>query len=164
MSGIRMESKILNLDPVLEEIRNCGGNVNKSVKGSIRLGLKVIRNEAEARANALSAKPGKKTKLKVRMRKGAAVGSLFPAKGHAELRLVEYGTKAGRRWAKKGKFVFYAGKRRIETKSIQHPGTVARSWLRSAFDAKATEAIDATGDALLAAAEEARIEAEGEDE
>lgn len=164
MSGMRVETKISGIAETIQAIKDCDGNVKKSVKGAIRAGGKVIKAEAEARASSLSSKPGRKTSLRVRMRNGAAVGSLFPAKGHAELRLVEYGTKAGRRVAKKGKFVFYAGGRRIETKSIRHPGTVAKPWLRPAFDAKTKDAIDAVGEALIQAAEAARIAQEGADE
>lgn len=166
MSSVRMESSIEGLDKVLKAIKDCDGNVKKSVKGAIRAGGKVIRADAEQRAAALSKKPGRKTTLRVRMRKGVAVASIFPAKGHAELRLLEYGTGAGLRKVKDPMhpFKFMSGTHVIHAWIIHHPGTKAKPWLRPAVDAKANEAIEAAGDSLIAAAEQARIEAEGRDE
>ena len=60
--------------------------------------------------------------------------------------------------------MFYAGNKKIVTRIIQHPGTVARPWLRPAFDAKADEAAQVLGATLRDAIETARIEAEGTDD
>jgi HK97 gp10 family phage protein len=161
----KFTAEVEGAEQLVKDLLNVGLNVNKSVVGAVRKGGRVIRNQAEANANGISQKPGKKTSLRVRKRKGFVVGSIFPAKGHAELRLVEYGTPAGYRWARKGgPFVFYAGNKKIVTRIINHPGTAARPWLRPAFDTKADEAARVLGDTLKDAIEAARIEAEGTDD
>ena len=161
----KFTAEIDGAEQLVNDLLNVGLNVQRSVVGAVRKGGRVIRNAAEANANVISQKPGKKVALRVRKRKGFVVGSIYPAKGHAELRLVEYGTPAGWRWARKGgPFVFYAGNKKIVTRIIQHPGTVARPWLRPAFDAKADEAAQVLGATLRDAIETARIEAEGTDD
>ncbi len=152
-------------EQLVKDLLTVGLNVKKSVAGAVRAGGRIIRNQAEANAATLSSKPGKKVALRVRKRAGFVVGSIYPAKGHAELRLVEYGTPGGYRFARKGgPFKFYAGNRLIVTRVIDHPGTIARPWLRPAFDAQAQAAANKVGAVLKDAIEAARIEAEGSDE
>lgn len=161
----RFTAEIEGSEQLVQDLLTVGLNVKKSVVGAVRAGGRIIRNDAEGRAGSISSKPGKKVALRVRKRSGFVVGSIFPAKGHAELRLVEYGTPAGWRLAmKRGPFKFYAGNRLIVTRAIQHPGTAARPWLRPAFDNKSKEAAQKVGDVLKDAIEAARIEAEGSDD
>lgn len=165
MATVKMTAEIEGADQLVKDLLSVGLNVKKSVVGAVRKGGRVIRNQAEANANAISQKPGKKVALRVRKRTDFVVGSIYPAKGHAELRLAEYGTPAGWRLAtKRGPFKFYAGNRLIVTRAIQHPGTAARPWLRPAFDTKSSEAARVLGDTLKDAIEAARIESEGTDE
>ncbi len=163
MAGVRIEAKVEGANKLIKALIESDGNVKKSVKGAVRAGAKVIAGAANTNANAISRKPGKKVSVRVRARRGFTVASVYPAKGHAELRLVEYGTPAGRRVAKKGKFVFYAGGRRIETRVINHPGTPARPWMRPAFDGNKDAAQRAVGESLRQAVEDARIAQEGTD-
>ncbi len=164
MANVRLGAIVEGGENLLKQLKAADGNVKKSVKGAVRAGTKVIGAAANANANAISHKPGKKVSVRVRMRHGFAVGSVFPAKGHAELRVIEYGTSVGRRWAKFGhKFKFYAGNRLVETASIQHPGTPARPWLRPAFDTSTGAATTAVGESLRQAVESARIAQEGQD-
>jgi len=161
----KFTAEIDGAEQLVNDLLTVGLNVKKSVVGAVRKGGRVIRHQAEANANAISQKPGKKVALRVRKRTDFVVGSIYPAKGHAELRLAEYGTPAGYRFARKrGPFKFYAGNRLIVTRVIEHPGTVARPWLRPAFDAKADEAAQVLGATLRDAIEAARIEAEGTDD
>ena len=165
MAAVKMTADVEGAEQLVKDLLAVGLNVKKSVVGAVRKGGRVIRNQAEANAGAISEKPGKKVSLRVRKRTDYVVGSIYPAKGHAELRLVEYGTPAGWRLAtKRGPFKFYAGDRLIVTRAIDHPGTIARPWLRPAFDIKAAEAARVLGDTLKDAIEAARIEAEGTDD
>ena len=162
---IKVHGKIEGGEQLVKDLLTVGLNVNKSVAGAVRAGGRVIRSAAEGNAAAISGKPGRKVALRVRKRQGFVVASIYPAKGHAELRLVEYGSRSGWRWARKnGPFVFYAGGRKVVTRIINHPGTTARPWLRPAFDAKATEAARVLGEVLKDAIESARIAAEGSDD
>lgn len=161
----KFTAEVEGTEDLVKDLLTMGLNVQKSVVGAVRAGGRVIRNQAEANAASLSSKPGKKVALRVRKRTNYVVGSIYPAKGHAELRLVEYGTPPGYRFARKrGPFKFYAGNKLIVTRVIDHPGTIARPWLRPAFDAKATEAANKVGAVLKDAIEAARIEAEGTDD
>ncbi len=165
MAGVRIEAKVEGADELIKSLIKSDGNVKKSVKGAVRAGAKVIAGAANANANAISRKPGKKVSVRVRTRKGFTVASVYPAKGHAELRLVEYGTPAGRRTVKNllHPFVFTSGNRKIVAWSIRHPGTPARPWLRPAFDGNKDAAQRAVGESLRQAVEDARIAQEGTD-
>lgn len=163
--AFRVEGKIEGAEQLVKDLLAVGLNVNKSVAGAVRKGGRVISRQAEANARAVSRNPGRKVALRVRKRKGFVVASIYPAKGHAELRLVEYGTKAGWRWARKGgPFRFMAGRKLIVTRAINHPGTTARPWLLPAFESKSQEAARVLGETLKDAIEAARIEAEGTDD
>lgn len=164
LSGTRIEARIENVDELMRDLKQLGINTKKTHKGAVRRGTNVIRAAAEQRAAVLSSRSGRKVRARVRTRQGYIVGSVFPGKGFAHLRLQEYGTKRGWRWArKKGPFKFYAGKKLIVTRLIRHPGTDKRPWLKPAFDASTGAALAAYGDALRAAIEEAKIEPEGND-
>jgi hypothetical protein len=160
----RFQAGIEGVDELVLDLNDCGVNTKKTHKGAIRAGTKVIRAAAEARAAAISSRPGRKTKISVRARKDYIVGNVFPNKGFAFLRPVEKGTSSGWRWARtKGPFKFYAGKRLIVTRLIKHPGTAKRPWLKPAFESSMSEATQAVGDAFKAAIEQAHILAEGND-
>lgn len=162
---IKVEGKIEGIENLLKEMEKQAINVKKTTKGAVRAGGKVILKAARANANAISSQPGIKVSLRVRQRQGYVVASIFPAKGHAELRVIELGSGAGWRWAKnKGPFRFYAGNRLIVTRLINHPGTAAKPWLRPAFDSAKRAATDAVADSLRETVERAKIEAEGSDE
>lgn len=162
---IKVKASIEGVDELVKELVAQGVNVKKSTKGAVRAGGKVIKRAAAANANAISSQPGNKVSLRVKQRVGFAVASIFPAKGHAELRPIELGTKPGWRWAKrKGPFTFYAGKRLIVTRLIKHSGTAAKAWLRPAFDAANDAATQAVADSLRDTIEKAKIAAEGNDE
>lgn len=162
---VRTEMSLEGDEEIIKALRAAGLNVKKSTVGAVRKGGKVIRDQAERNASAISSAQGRKVALRVKNRKDFAVGSIYPAKGHAELRVIEYGTTAGWRWARKrGPFVFYRGKRKIVTRAINHPGTKARRWLLPAFESKGAEAAKVTTDVLWAAIEQARIESEGADD
>lgn len=165
MAGqVRFQAGIEGVDELVRDLNECGINTKKTHKGAIRAGTKVIRAAAEARAAAISSRPGRKTKLSVRSRKDYIVGNVFPNKGFAFLRPVEYGTKAGWRWArKKGPFKFMVGHRLIVTRLIHHPGTPAKKWLEPAFDASMEEAAETVGAALWDAIDKARTLPEGND-
>jgi HK97 gp10 family phage protein len=148
--------KIEGLAEMLQKLADLGVNVRKTTTAATRYGAQAIRDQAEANAASLSHKPGRKVALRVRFRKAGsyAVASIYPAKGHAELRLLEYGTGAGRRWSIKGKpFTFYAGSKRISVRAINHPGTPAKPWLRPAFDGKSDQAVAQYGELLQAVIE-----------
>lgn len=162
---IKVTASVDGAEQMIKDLLTLGVNVGKAEKGAIRAGGRLIANEANINASALSSQPGRKVSLRVRKRKGYTVGSIYPAKGFAHLRLLEYGTGAGWRWARKGgPFVFFAGGKKIVTRIIQHPGTVSRPWLRPAFDARAAEAVSEVGRVFKDALESARIAAEGTDD
>lgn len=163
-SAPHFQAGIENIDELLRDLKEVGLNTKKTHKAAVRAGTKIFRDAAEQRAAAITNQSGLKTKLKVRSRKGYIVGSVFPNKGFAFLRPVEYGTKSGWRWArKKGPFKFYMGNRVIVTRLIKHPGTTQRRWLQPAFDESTDAAAAAYGESLRAAIEEARITSEGSD-
>ena len=149
-----------------KDLRDLGLNTKKTLKGAVRAGTKVMAKAANANAAMISTRPGKKVSVRVRVRPGDwAVGSVFPAKGKAHLRLFEYGTKPGWRWArKKGPFRFYAGTKLIVTRVIHHPGMAKRPWLQPAVDASKDGAFEAFGEALKETIEKAKIAPEGNDE
>lgn len=165
---MRFKATLEGGDELVYDLLQMGANTNKSIRGATKAGAKVVRDEAEANARAITAGHTGKTRhvaLKTRLRKGAptdyAVASIYPAKGFAELRPIESGTKAGVRWARrKGPFKFMMGGKLIVTRIIQHPGTTPQPWLSSAFDAKREEAVQAMQDSLIAAVEEARVAAD----
>jgi HK97 gp10 family phage protein len=160
----RFIAQLENSEALLKDLRDVNANTKQTLKGAVRAGTKVIRNAAEARAAALSSRAGKKTRARVRTRSGFVVGAVFPGKGFGHLKLLEYGTKAGRRWAlKKGPFRFYAGNRLVVTRMIRHPGTAQQQWLAPAFEAAKNEAAQAVGEALRDAIEKAKITPEGSD-
>lgn len=171
---IRVQGTIEGVDKLIIELGKLGANVQKSIVGSVRAGARTIQQAAEANARSITAGHTGRRKhvaLRVRMRKGVgangsyAVASVYPAKGFAELRPIETGTRSGWRWARrKGPFVFFAGNRQIVTRLIKHPGTAARPWLRPAFDSRKNDAVKAIGDALRDAVERARVVAEGSDD
>lgn len=162
---VRVETHIEGADAMVRDLLALNANVKKTEVGAVRAGGRLIANAANVNASTLSSKSGRKVSLRVRRRKGYTVGSIFPAKGFAHLRLFEYGTGAGWRWARKGgPFTFWAGNRLVVTRAIQHPGLIARPWLRPAFDAQSQAAVDALGKVFADAVEAARIAAEGSDD
>lgn len=164
-SPVRVTASVEGADEMVRELLKLGANVKKTEVGAIRAGGRIIANAANTNANGISSQSGRKVSLRVRRRKGFTVGSIYPAKGFAHLRLFEYGTGAGLRWARKGgPFTFYAGNRLVVTRIIRHPGLIARPWLRPAFDANAQAAVDKIGQVYVDAVEAARIEAEGSDD
>lgn len=159
----RVAVKIEGAEDLLKALRALGENVDKSVKGATRAGGKVILGRARANAKAISKRPGKAVQLRVRKRKGFAVASLTPAKGFGHLRLMEYGAQPHDIFGDP-LLRFYAGGELVEVPYVRHPGFAARPWLRPAVDAMKDEAIAAVGESLRQTLEEARIEAEGNDE
>lgn len=154
--SISVTANIEGLEELLQKLSDLGVNVRKTTTAATRWGAQAIQEQANANAQSISSKPGKKVAMRVRFRKNGqyAVASIYPAKGHAELRLVEYGTPAGNRWSIKGKpFTFYAGNKKIVTRMIKHPGTAARPWLRPAFDTQSDKAVDRYGELLRAVIE-----------
>jgi HK97 gp10 family phage protein len=167
MSNDRVDADLEGLPELLKELTQMGANVKKSVKGATKAGAVVILKRARSNAKAISKGHSRKihVSLRVRMRDGYAVGSIFPGKGHAELRPIELGTKAGWRWARKKKpFTFVSGNRLLRTRLIKHPGTAAKPWLRPAFDATQEAAARAVGESLRETIEQAKIAADGGDE
>jgi HK97 gp10 family phage protein len=156
---IGVSATIENLDELYQELKDLGVNVRHATTGATRYGAEAIREQAEWNASALvhvarKTKSGKsptknRVVLRARFRKSGqfAVASIFPGRGWSHLRLFEYGTGAGRRWAVKGKpFTFFTKSgRKISTRMIEHPGMPARPWLRPAFDSKSDEAVDRFG-------------------
>jgi HK97 gp10 family phage protein len=162
---IKVEGKIEGVEELLKAMEEQALNMKKTTKGAVRAGARVIGAAAKANANAISSQPGNKVSVRVRQREGFAVASIFPAKGHSELRVIELGSKEGWRWArKKGPFVFWAGNRLVVTRLIKHPGTVAKPWLRPAFDSAKDAATQAVAESLRETIEAAKVAAEGSDE
>jgi HK97 gp10 family phage protein len=155
--SINITANIEGLEELLQKLSDLGVNVRKTTTAATRYGAQAIQEQANSNAQSVSSKPGKKVALRVRFRKSGqyAVASIYPAKGHAELRLVEYGTPAGRRWSIKGKpFTFFTPSgTKVSTRMINHPGTAARPWLRPAFDAAGGKAVDRYGELLQAVIE-----------
>jgi HK97 gp10 family phage protein len=148
---ISVKADIENIDELFQQLKDLGVNVRHASVGAMRYGGKAVQEQAESNARGITSQKGKLVAMRVRFRKKEdfVVASIYPAKGHAELRVIEYGTGAGRRWAtKKGPFTFRAGNRKISTRMIDHPGTAARPWLRPAFDQKSDEAASRYGERL----------------
>ena len=160
---IKVEGTVEGVEGLMKALSEQALNIKKTTKGAVRAGAKVIGAAAKANANRISSQKGNKVSVRVRQRQGFVVASIFPAKGHAELRVIELGSKAGWRYARKGPFRFYAGRRLIVTHRIKHPGTAAKPWLRPAFDGSKDAATQAVGESLRKTIEEAKIAAEGND-
>lgn len=152
-------------DDLLRDLNQMGSLTKKSLKGVTKAGADVIAAAANARAATITSRSGKHVRVRVRVRPGGyAVGAIFPAKGKAHLKLHEYGTKAGWRWARKnGPFKFYAGNRLVVTRLIKHPGMAKRPWLAPAFNAAKDEAAQAYGRALRKVIEDRQALPEGAD-
>jgi HK97 gp10 family phage protein len=158
--GVKMEGG----EEMLKALADLGENVKKTLRGSMRVGGRVIQADADARAP--SSRSGKKAVLKVSSpKRGQVEARIQPSKRFWYLKFAETGTTRHEIKAGGGKPITFEGDTGlIRTGVVSHPGAPARPWLRPAFDSKSGEAVDALGESLRGAVEAARIAAEGQDD
>ena len=168
--GKAITVKLDGAEQLLEELEALGVNVQRSLRGAIRKGAKVIQDEAEVNARMVTGKTGKHTRLHVSTRRGEVGSSdvqadIGPSKKKFWLRFYETGAAPHEIKAKNSPLLAFEGEKGLVlTSRVAHPGLPALPWLRPAFDNKGDAAIKVVGEVLREAVEEARIAAEGSDD
>jgi HK97 gp10 family phage protein len=161
--SFKVTAKVEGSEQLLKELASLGGNVRSTARTALRSGTKVIQEQAEQNAATLGTKSGKHTKIKATSRVGGIIEMMLGCTDKFWFfRYFETGTTpheiAG------APLIFEGDEGLIITGGVSHPGMAAAPWLRPAFDAKQTAAVDAVGDRIRQAIEERRAIVEGESE
>jgi HK97 gp10 family phage protein len=163
MARDRIDVKLEGAEELIEELRALGVNVKRSVRGAVRAGAKVIQEAAEANARGVTGSSGKHVRIKVSARSKEFVEAEIGAtKKKFQLPFFETGVQPHEITG--SPLVFEGDKGLIVIGGVRHPGMPAQPWLRPALDVKRDAAVEAMGETLRAAIEEARIAAEGQDD
>jgi len=149
---------------LLKEFAALGGNVRSTSRSAIRAGAKVIQAQAEVNAQAIATRPAKHTQIKISQRvKGTIEAMIGPSKRKWFYRYFETGVTPHEITG--APLVFEGDAGLVVIGGVNHPGLVARPWLRPAFDSKQGEAPAAIEAAFRKAIEDRRaiIESDAND-
>lgn len=119
------------------------------MRGALRAGAKVIMKEAKVNVPVKSGTLRDSIRLSVRARGGAVTASVKAGgktKGGGDAyyaNMVEFGTAAHTITAKNRKYLSFGG---LFFQSVDHPGAVAKPFMRPAFDSQAQNAVVAVGE------------------
>jgi HK97 gp10 family phage protein len=163
----RVVAKVEGGEQLLKELQALGGNVRSTARTAVRAGAKVIQKQAEMNAGTLARKPAKHTQIKISQRVSGRIESMIgPSKKKWYFRYFETGVQPHEISGRHGPLVFEGDEGRIVIGSVQHPGMVAKPWLRPAFDARQADAPAAVGEVFRQAIEERKaiLAGEGEDQ
>lgn len=151
-----VEVKIEGTDALLNELREAGGNVRKTIRAATKRGADIVRDAA-----LTMAPPTRRKKILV-------VKASFPTRNACEaqvklakkawyLKFAETGVTAHEIKRGAGPIVFEGDTGLVVTGSVQHTGHAARPFLRPAVDGYSEDAIRAMGDTITAAVLERRV-------
>lgn len=113
------------------------------LRGALRAGAVVIRDEAKAHAAVHTGALRDGIKVSTRSRRGRVTASVKAGGPHGYLaHWLEFGTKPHRIVAK-GKGLFFGG---LFAHAVDHPGTSPRPFMRPALDSRATAAVVAAAE------------------
>lgn len=134
VKGLADLQKLLNELPAKVE-RNV-------MRGALRAGANVIKDEAKRSINSHSGELAKSLKVSARARGGRVTASVRPKGKNAYIaRFVEYGTRPHKIRAKNGGLLL--GNEFVS--EVDHPGARPHPFLRPALDSQAKEATVAVG-------------------
>jgi HK97 gp10 family phage protein len=135
VKGLAELSKFLDALPV---------KIEKNImRSALRQGAKVIQQQAIANVPVQSGELRKSLKIGTRVRGGTVTAAVKTKVFYAKF--VEFGTKAHFITARKKGWLSFGG---IFAKSVQHPGSRPRPFLRPALDAMAGAAVIAVGEQI----------------
>lgn len=160
---MRVQAKLEGSEELLKALRDADGNVKKSLRGAMRAGGILIKEEANRLAP--ESRRAKKVVLQVSSpRSGIVEARVKPSKRAWYLKYFETGTSR-HEIASTGKRISFEGREgRVVTSIVIHPGMPARPFLRPAIDGQAAAAVAAVGESLRQAVVDARIAQAGQDE
>ena len=116
------------------------------LRAALRAGAKVVQEEVKAQVPVKSGTLRRGIKISTARRGGKVTAKVKATGKHAHIApWLEYGTAAHRIVAKgKGLALFGGGFAKV----VQHPGLPPRPFMRPALDARAAQAVLATGNAI----------------
>jgi HK97 gp10 family phage protein len=153
--------KVEGLDELVKGLKEVGLSVNSSLRTAMREGMKVIQQEAESNARAITKR--KATRIEVSTH-GSREGSrnvtvtLSPSKKAWYLGFFETGAKPHQISGRRGRRLYFKGRKGnlVVVRSVRHPGMRARPWLRPAYEAKREAAVGKVSEVLRKAIETKR--------
>jgi HK97 gp10 family phage protein len=140
-------AKVEGMDELIKELRAVKLNVNSSLRSAMRQGMKIVQDEAERNARAITKHKATRIEAVSRVKEGNVTVTLEIAKKRFYLGIVESGAKPHTIRPKKAKRLVYPVKvsrrktRKLVFKRISHPGVRARPWLTPAWESKQQEAV-----------------------
>lgn len=142
MSEIRVKG-LADLNKFLQQLpAKMEQNVLRS---ALRAGANVVKEEAKANVPVDSGVLRDGLKVSTNSRRGRVTANVKATGKHAFIApWIEYGT-AAHKIASKGKGLFFGG---LFARSVEHPGSRAKPFMRPALDAKAQEAVIAAANAI----------------
>ncbi len=153
--NFQVVAKVEGGDQLLKELAALGGNVRSTARTAVRAGAKVIQAQAETNAATIATRQAKHTQIMISQRvKGTIEAMIGPSKRKWYYRYFETGVTAHEITG--SPLVFEGDNGLVIIGGVQHPGLVARPWLRPAFDVKQGEAPAAVEETFRKAIEERR--------
>jgi HK97 gp10 family phage protein len=151
--------RIEGLDDLTKALKEVGLSVNGTIRKSLREGIKVIQEQAEANAKEITNR--KATKIEASTH-GSREGSknvtmtLRISVRAFYLGFFESGVQPHEIPKHGGVVAFEGNEGLVVVRHVNHPGMAARPWLRPAFDARKDAAVQRVGDYLREAIETKR--------
>jgi HK97 gp10 family phage protein len=124
-----MTVRVENIEITMRELAALADAVQAQVPAAVDAAAEVIREAAAAMAPGPEI--GRTPAIPTATGAEARVG---PEKDRWYYKFFETGTQAGTRTSRRGMFTFTVGGRFVRVRSINHPGLVARPFLRPAGD------------------------------
>lgn len=116
------------------------------MRSALRAGANIVRDQAKANAPVKTGLLREGLKVSTRSRRGVVSASVKAKGKHGFIApWLEYGTGAHKITAKKGGTLAFGGG---FAKSVTHPGTAPRPFMRPALEARAQDALVAVGEAI----------------
>lgn len=114
------------------------------LRGALRAGMKPVQADAKANAAHASGLLRDGLKISTKLKNGKATATLRASGKHGYLaNWIEFGTAAHRISGKDGGMLSFGGG---FVRSVEHPGSKARAFMRPALDARANDAVVAAAE------------------